>query len=632
MKAKFNESLPLRSYPSFVFRLSTLVLALLLLHSALCFSARVHAATFTVTTPADGGPGSLREAIYGANGNPGPDTIAFNLQGARPRVIELNSQLPDITGDGTRVDGTTQPGYAGAPQIVLSGWNFGNDFITCYRGSGLVVRGNDCTVRGLLLIQFGNRPDQHCESAFRRDDSNVALRLHGARGRVYDCLFGTAPDGLVRTFNGRPTRNGEDVQVLGPQNVVEDCTLPLLLIFGGNATDNVVRRCNAGFRRDGRLFADQTLTGYGLGIVVVGGARNRIGEPGAGNRAVAVRVGGNVGVPYSAIVQGNIIGLAADGALAFTIQSGLFLLGENYDTLVGGLGPGQGNLLVGPSNGYGISVSASRNSFGADFYSRRLRIEGNELRGFGTGIRLFNASNDPQAKAVLVSNLFRDCQTGILAGTDASIFGNRFPGTRLQPIMLRTDGGAINPPNDPFDFDAGPNGLQNTPEIESIRHDSARDRTIVEGRLRFAPARLYRIELYSSSPAPGRPAGGDVTLGTVDITTDFAGGAPFRFELPGVYADRVVHGAGFRHGGGRLDQPDGRRISPVRWLIHDSARCGRRDGIGNVCAAPSPARRRQLWTRLRAACGRWIHRPVARPPVSIQRGVRSAPSRNVRFW
>ena len=40
------------------------------------------AATFTVTNTHNNGPGSLRQAIFNANANPGADTIAFNIPGA----------------------------------------------------------------------------------------------------------------------------------------------------------------------------------------------------------------------------------------------------------------------------------------------------------------------------------------------------------------------------------------------------------------------------------------------------------------------------------------------------------------------------------------------------------------------
>src|SRR3954462_6455201 len=77
------------------------------------FSALGHAAptTFTVTTTADSGAGSLRSAILSANANSGADTIAFNIPGAAPYSIALASSLPTLT-DSVTIDGTTQPGFS----------------------------------------------------------------------------------------------------------------------------------------------------------------------------------------------------------------------------------------------------------------------------------------------------------------------------------------------------------------------------------------------------------------------------------------------------------------------------------------------------------------------------------------
>ncbi|MDW8308412.1 MAG: hypothetical protein RMK20_03465, partial [Verrucomicrobiales bacterium] len=72
-------------------------------------SVGLHAATFTVTTTNDSGPGSLREAILQANANAGQDTIAFDLPGAGVRVIRPLSPLPQIT-DSVVLDGYTQTG------------------------------------------------------------------------------------------------------------------------------------------------------------------------------------------------------------------------------------------------------------------------------------------------------------------------------------------------------------------------------------------------------------------------------------------------------------------------------------------------------------------------------------------
>src|SRR5262249_41590034 len=86
---------------------------------ALVFAQTAPQATFTVTNSNDAGAGSLRQAILDANANPGADTIAFNIIGGN-LTITLNTPLPVLT-EAVTIDGTTQPGFAGKPLVVLTG-------------------------------------------------------------------------------------------------------------------------------------------------------------------------------------------------------------------------------------------------------------------------------------------------------------------------------------------------------------------------------------------------------------------------------------------------------------------------------------------------------------------------------
>ena len=63
---------------------------------ALSAAVSAEAATFTVTTNADSGAGSLRQAITDANANPGADTINFNIPGAGVHTIVLTTWLPNL--------------------------------------------------------------------------------------------------------------------------------------------------------------------------------------------------------------------------------------------------------------------------------------------------------------------------------------------------------------------------------------------------------------------------------------------------------------------------------------------------------------------------------------------------------
>jgi hypothetical protein len=106
---------------------------------------------FFVTTIADGGAGSLRQAITAANGNgPSSDQISFAIPGPGPHLISLNSALPAIT-QPLAIDGTTQPSYAGVPRIFIDGADV-------VETPGLRVEAAGSEVRGLGFIGFDSSP------------------------------------------------------------------------------------------------------------------------------------------------------------------------------------------------------------------------------------------------------------------------------------------------------------------------------------------------------------------------------------------------------------------------------------------------------------------------------------------
>ena len=99
-----------------------------------------------VTNTNDSGEGSLRQAIIASNATIGvPDTIEFNIEPPGAQTIQPSSGLPSIT-DPVVIDGTTQPGFAGTPLIELRG--------DLANANGLVISGDHCTIRGLVINRF----------------------------------------------------------------------------------------------------------------------------------------------------------------------------------------------------------------------------------------------------------------------------------------------------------------------------------------------------------------------------------------------------------------------------------------------------------------------------------------------
>ncbi|MGC3985226.1 MAG: DUF4347 domain-containing protein [Pseudorhodoferax sp.] len=108
-------------------------------------------ATYTVTSTADSGAGTLRQAIIDANANAGTDTINFNIAGTGVHTITLNSALPNITGT-VLLDATTDDSFAAngnRPAIVLAG-----DDASGWTGLNLQAGSGGSTVRGLVIQGF----------------------------------------------------------------------------------------------------------------------------------------------------------------------------------------------------------------------------------------------------------------------------------------------------------------------------------------------------------------------------------------------------------------------------------------------------------------------------------------------
>jgi titin len=291
------------------------------------------AAIYTVTTSADSGANSLRQAILDANANPGMDTIAFDIPGAGPFTITPASALPTIT-DPVVIDGTTQPGYAGTPLIEVNGSNLAANT------DGLVIVAGGSTVRGLAI----NR----CP----RD----AIRLESLGANVIQGNYlGTDPSGTVARANGEG-----GLMIYGsPGNLVGGTTaLERNLISGGNqngiylstsaATGNVISGNYIGTSVTGLA----GLANVYNGLEIAGSSSNLIGgtSPGAGN---LISGNGESGIYFisapaaSNLVQGNYIGVNVDGTGALgNGLDGVTINGVSGNT-IGGTAAGSGNVLSG---------------------------------------------------------------------------------------------------------------------------------------------------------------------------------------------------------------------------------------------------------------------------------------------
>ena len=135
-----------------------------------------------VTTTADAGPGSLRQAILDADVILGPATITFAIPGPGVHTIIPTTALPALPA-GILIDGTTQPGYAGTPLIELSGQSAG-------AADGLTINVSGTTVRGLAIDGFAS-------------GAGILIDGPGASGNLIEGnLIGTDLAGTTTLFDG----------------------------------------------------------------------------------------------------------------------------------------------------------------------------------------------------------------------------------------------------------------------------------------------------------------------------------------------------------------------------------------------------------------------------------------------
>lgn len=150
--------------------------------NACSFTVRVIPITLRVTSIENTGEETLRQAILDGNESPGGNQIVFNLPGSGPYVINLTSPLPPITSP-TIIDGSTQPGFTGAPIVTFKGTS--NSF------DGLVIQDGPTTIRGLSLHGFNTaiRIENGCSNVIQGNYIGVNTTGTNAPGNTGDGIY-----------------------------------------------------------------------------------------------------------------------------------------------------------------------------------------------------------------------------------------------------------------------------------------------------------------------------------------------------------------------------------------------------------------------------------------------------------
>ena len=372
-----------------------------------------------VTNTADGGSGSLRAAIYYANDHPGT-TIRFNISTNDPGfsnsvfTISLIGEPPPLVSPGTIIDGTTQPGFASHPVIVLDGSQVSSEAGDV---SGAHLYGTNCTLRALALGDF----------------SYAGLQLFcsdAVSNHVENCYLGVKPDGVTRApnfFAGAIFQYGAHNNFIGginstQRNVISGNEEYGVILNDTNSDGNVVLGNYIGLNAAGTAAVTNGYSGIGIwndprGTVIGGtnaGSRNVI----SGNSQYGVYIGGSnvTGV----IIQGNYIGTDAGGNYALANGSGgIGVFDGAHNITIGGVGAAARNVLSGNTN--------------AGLYLAGIGVSNNLVQGNYVGVNAAGSAAVPNSQVGVF--VYGGACSNMIGGTSLGA-GNVLSGNLLEGVYI----------------------------------------------------------------------------------------------------------------------------------------------------------------------------------------------------
>ena len=323
--------------------------------------------TNVVTTTADAGPGSLRAAIYYATDHPG-SVVRFNIPVTDPGYsngvfnLHLTGQLPTLVANGMVIDGSTQPGFAGKPLIVVDASQilpetFTSDTVLVYSASNQ-----------LKNISF---------SGFNWNGLTLEY-ANATNNTISGCWFGVDPTGTnaaPNAYQGILIAGGASGNIIGGTNVLSGNLQYGIFISDSNTAGNVVLGNYIGTDASG----SNALANGKSGVIIGGGTINNV--IGSTNSSGRNLLSGNTeyGIYLTNttgnVILGNYLGVNAPGTAALANQkSGVALFGGTQN-IIGGTVTGAGNVLSGNGE-YGIDI---RNPVASGNF-----VQGN-LIGLGAG-------------------------------------------------------------------------------------------------------------------------------------------------------------------------------------------------------------------------------------------------------
>ena len=540
--------------------------------------------TFIVTSNADAGPGTLRQAIIDANAHPGPDTIQFNLPAGAGLTISLGSQLPGLDGP-VNINGASQPGFGSGDIVEVRGPG-----IAGTAGFIITPAATGTTIRGLSILNWPGQGIRVNSTGNRIAGNRIGIDRTGVAVPNGEGIFVDGPDADNNVIGGNVAsdrniisgNNGHGVMITGGFDTIGNVVIgnyigtnvagTAALANGGNGIVIQARSTVGGtVAGQGNLISgngqngisvsqddnESTIQGNfigtdvsgtlplgngGNGITIGDTEFSIIGGTTAEARNIISANGGNGislnGDASATTVQGNYIGMTVSGTGALPNAGNGITITGTFSTMIGGTVAGARN-LISANGGNGVVLNDSRGS----------TIQGNyigtDITGVvdfgngGHGISLFNDSSNtviggPGAAMNLVSEngfdgISIDATTVQVQILENSIHSNGGLGIDLEP-----DGETG---NDPQDVDGGANLGQNRPTLSTASTSGA-----ITGNLDSSLNATYVIRFYRSAIcSPSGFGEGQTYLGSTTAVTDGTGISPaFNVNFGALTAGDVV--------------------------------------------------------------------------------------------
>ena len=315
---------------------------------------------------------TLRSAIQAANALGGTQYIYFDIPTSDANYHSATSSwtiapatvLPTISTP-TVLDATTQPGYAGSPEIELSGANIPNSTYV----NGLNVTAGSTTIKGFAINRF--------LGILSSATGGSGIALTGNGGDVIQADFlGTDVTGTIaeaNTYAGVYVTSANNTiggTTAAARNVISGGNDRGVYLGGGTATLNIVEGNYIGTTASGLAALGNATYGIrvddaagntigGLTSTAGTGPGNVISGNGTGTASGVSIIGSN---GTGNVVEGNIIGLGADGSstMGSGQEVGVDTASSAAGNTIGGTAAAARNIISG--NAYGVFFESGGNT------------------------------------------------------------------------------------------------------------------------------------------------------------------------------------------------------------------------------------------------------------------------------